>query len=137
MTFPNLSDPTQYPGTESYPILVKLPKFVPAGGILMCIETVNIDDFSALRVRHHGVLPVHPLRPQVQAARRPQGSHGEVRQQVGRHRRRERRGRSSSGRVVVAVGGGDPSALLPGAAELLLDILARWSTGMRPRNAAI
>ena len=77
---------------------------------------------------------MHPLRPQVQAARRPQGPHGEVRQQVGRHRRRKRGRRSRRGRVDV-VGGGGAAALLPGAAELLLDILGP-PPGRDAENAA-
>ena len=35
----------------------------------------------ALRVRHHGQLPLPAVRPQVQAARRAQGPHGEVHEQ--------------------------------------------------------
>ena len=85
-------------------------------------------------MRDNGVLPVHALRPQVQAARRPQGPHGEVRQQVGRHRRRKRRRRRSrSGRVDLV--GGAAAALLPGAAELLLDILGP-PPGRDAENAA-
>ena len=99
---------------------------------------------AALRVRHHCVVPVHPLRPQVQAARRPQGAHGEVRQQVRSHRsgkRRSRRSRRGTGRRVAVVGGGGwsgggaPAAVLPGAvgtAELILDIRRGWSNRIRP-----
>ena len=78
---------------------------------------------------------MHPLRPQVQAARRPQGPHGEVRQQVGRHRRRKRGSRRCCGRRVDVVIVRGAAALLPGAAELLLDILGP-TQGRDAENAA-
>ena len=78
---------------------------------------------------------MHPLRPQVQAARRPQGPHGEVRQQVGLHRRRERGSRRRCRRRVDIVVVGGAAAFLPGAAELLLDILGP-TPGRDAENAA-